>query len=150
MEVVRDSKDGQDSRRQAGDARHEYKAVCEKRSYPHAKAELAKYQLPHRLPEALTPGLLLDLLGALLLLELGERGAQGACDSVVSPYHAQLVGRHPEQRDILCVYPLGYISSGALGDQEDNAEDQVKDAHKRSVGGEPLLVAPVTFDDILW
>jgi hypothetical protein len=58
------------------------------------------------------------------------------------------VGSHPEQRDVLCVYPLRYVSSRAFGYQDKDGKDQVKDPHQRRVGGEPLLIAAITFENI--
>ena len=75
VEVVRDGDDGKDAGYEAGDARREYETVSEKRGHPYAEAELTGQELAHGPPKPLTPGLLVDALGTLLLLELGERGA---------------------------------------------------------------------------
>src|SRR5918998_2507920 len=123
VEVVRDGEDGKDGGYEAGDARREYEAVGEERGHPHAEAELAGQDLAHGPSQPLAPGLLVDALGALLLLELGERGAQGARDRVLGPDQAQLVGRHPEQRKVLCIYPLRYVPSRALYKEEKDSED---------------------------
>src|SRR5215218_376664 len=92
VEVVGDGDDGEDAGHQTRDGRGEDQSVGEERGDPLADAKVAGQELPQRPPQALAPGFLVHGLWALLLLELGERGAQGARDRILRQHHAQLVG----------------------------------------------------------
>src|SRR5918997_6834738 len=98
MQIVRDGDYAEHGGHEAGYARREHEAVGEEGGHPHAEAELARQELSHGSSQTFAPWLLVDLLGALLLLEFGKRGTQGARYRILGAEQAQLVGRHPEQR----------------------------------------------------
>src|ERR671917_738088 len=149
VEVVGEGDDGEDAGNQARNGRGEHEAVGEEGGDPLADAEVAGQELAQGSSQALASGLLVHALGALLLLELGERGTQRARDRVPRQEQAHLVGRHPEQRYVPGLYPLRYRPPGLPGDEEKEGQDQVKDPYQRGVGGEGLLPSVVALEDSL-
>ena len=148
MEVVGDGNYGEDRGDQTGHARREYEAIGEEGGEPHPEAELAGQQFADGTAQATAPGLLVDALGALLILAFGEWGADHAGHRVVGDYETELVGRHPEQDDVLCLYPFGEGASRASNDQKKSGEDQIEESGQRGVRGEFLILGPVSRKDI--
>src|SRR5215207_2865369 len=150
MQILGDGDHCEQGGHEAGHARSEHKAVGEEGGHPHTEAELARQELSHGPPQAFASGLLIDLLGALLLLEFGERGAQGARYRILGTDQAQLVGRHPEQHDVLSAYPFRYGPAPEPGYQEEDGEDEVESPGQNTIGGQRYVFALlVPIEDLL-
>src|SRR5688572_8919450 len=141
MQVVRDGDHGEHGCHEAGYARYKHEAVGEEGGHPHAEAELARQELSYGPSQAFAPWLLVDLLGALLLPEFGKRGAQGTHDRILRANKAQLVGRHPEQRDVTGVYPFRYGPARKPGRQEEDGEDEVESPGQHTIRDQRYIFA---------
>src|SRR5215216_1625230 len=135
MQMVGDGDHGEQGGHKAGYARREHEAIGKEGGDPHAKAELTRQELSDGPSQAFAPWLLVDLLGALLLPEFGKRGAQGTSYHILGTDQAQLVGRHPEQRDVPGVYPFWYGLACKPGCQKEDGEDEVESSGQHTIRG---------------
>src|SRR5215211_5553154 len=141
MQMVGDGDHGEQGGHETSYARREHEAVGKEGGHPHAQTELARKEFSHGPSQAFTPWLLVDLLGTLLLPEFGKRGAQGTRYRILGTDQAQLVGRHPQQRDVPGVYPFRYGPACKPCCQKEDGEDEVESSGQHTIGGKRHVFA---------
>src|SRR4051794_22980523 len=107
LQEVADRHRGEDRADEAGGAGHNGQAREQRGRDPLGHAERADEQLADRLTHASPAGALLDLAGAALLLELGERGTKWRGHPVLGDDPAQLVRGDADEQQVTDTDVLG-------------------------------------------
>ena len=133
LEKIRQTRDREDTRDGAGEARGKDVSVNEAGSDPCAEAERAGDQIPDGAAQPMAPGPFLQLARAAFALHLGEGRAQCCRHFILGDDAAELLRGEGKEREVLRLDPLGQWFARAFAGEQRDREHPVEDRDQRGV-----------------